>query len=165
MPANALITPLQFIITIVAFPVTVLFLFLAVVSVRREIRWLTPIIVLVEFCGLAYFVFKLVRLFQASQAFRYQTSRKTLAVFSALAIAMLLATAIDTVVCWRNFGKGLKEAIPGYWGEHKNTRRQRLARKGSLASSAHLNGHSGFDNGYSGGNGMPDNRQSRMSID
>ena len=139
---------LQFIITICAFPITLLFLVIAGVAVRRETRWLTWLIFFIELCGLAYFVFKLFRLFQPSQAFRYQTSQKTLAVFSALAIVMLLSTAVNTIICYSNYGEGLKENIPGYWGEHKDNRRRNLSRKASL-----------------GVQGILDPAQSRMSID
>ena len=137
----------EFVITIIAFPVTIILLLLSVLAVRREIRWLSWIIFGACACALAYFVFKLYRLFDPSQAFRYQTSQKTLAVFSALAIIMLLLTFAVSIVCYRNYDKGLKTSIPPYWGHHKTGVRPTPGRKNSL-----------------GANGMLD-AQSRMSID
>jgi formate hydrogenlyase subunit 3/multisubunit Na+/H+ antiporter MnhD subunit len=128
----------QFIITIVAFPLTIIALILAIVAVRRENKSLSYVIFIAELCALAYFVFKFFRLFQTSQAFRYQNSRKTLAVFSALAMIMLLCTFVCSVFCFLNFGKGLKEAIPGYFGEHRASRRQKISRKNSNAAGTML---------------------------
>lgn len=131
---------------------TIIFLILSAIAVRREIRWLSWPMFFVEVAALAYFVFKLFRLFQPSQAFRYQTSRKTLAVFSALAIVMLLCTVWTSVLCYRNYGQGLKSVIPNYWSStHKGASRHKKAkaRKDSI-----------------GAQGALDNRlQNRMSID
>ena len=141
----------EFAITIAAFPLTVIFLLLAAYAIRREIRWVTYIIFFVEILGLAYFIFKFFRLFQTSQSWRYAVSRRTLAVFSALAIFMLLLTFVYTAICFTNFGYGLRDNIPSYWQEHKGNQRKKqqiLARKNS-----------------GNANGMLDNRQSRMSID
>lgn len=145
----------QFIITIIAFPFTILALVLAVIAVRREIKSLSYAIFVAELCALAYFIFKFFRLFQPSQAFRYQNSRKTLAVFSALAIVMLVLTFWCSILCFINYDQGLKSAIPGYFGEHRASRRnKRLARK----HSTHI--------GAAGDGGqMLDERPSRMSID
>lgn len=148
MLTRYLYTTSQFIITIIAFPMTVLALVLAVIAVRREIKSLSYLIFITELCALAYFVFKLFRLFQPSQAFRYSDSRKTLAVFSSLAILMLLLTFWCTILCFINFDKGLKLAIPGYFGEHRASRRQKLNRKPSNSVGATL-----------------DERPARMSID
>lgn len=137
----------QYIVTLATFPITCIMLILAVVAVRREVKWLTWIVMISEVAALGYFGFKLFRLFQPSQLFRYRYTQKTLAVFSALAIIMLLITIWNTVACYRRYGQGLKEVLPGYWGEHKTSRRQ-LARKKSNAAE-----------------GMLDIRDGRMSID
>ena len=45
-----------------------------------------------ETAGLVYVVFKIVRLFQPSQAYRYEDSRRSLAVFSIMTLLLLLGT-------------------------------------------------------------------------
>lgn len=57
----------------------------------------------------AYFIYKLVRLFEPSQAYRYAVSRKTLATFSIISLLILALTFAVSVMCYLNFGKGLKE--------------------------------------------------------
>jgi len=61
------------IITIVAMPVTLVVLVLAAVAVRQEVRagvyaWLAVLV-----AGMAYFLFKLVRIYQESS--RYETAK------------------------------------------------------------------------------------------
>jgi len=61
---------------------------------------------------------------------------------------MLLLTFLCSIQCFLNFDKGLKDSIPGYFGEHRASRRQKLSRKNSNSAGAIL-----------------DERPARMSID
>lgn len=61
---------------------------------------------------------------------------------------MLLLTFWCSILCFVNYGEGLKDAIPGYFGEHRASRRQKLSRKNSASAGA-----------------MLDERPARMSID
>ncbi|KAH8914532.1 hypothetical protein BT69DRAFT_1232180 [Atractiella rhizophila] len=99
----------EFVVTIIALPVTVVIIVIAAMAVRLEIRSVTYIIFVTEALGLAYFCYKLFRLFEKSQRYRYAFSRRTLAIFSGLSIIMMVLTIIASVVCYLNFGRGLKD--------------------------------------------------------
>ncbi|KAH8930046.1 hypothetical protein BT69DRAFT_1049556 [Atractiella rhizophila] len=105
----------EFVVTIIALPVTVVIIVIAAMAVRLEIRSVTYIIFVTEALGLAYFCYKLFRLFEKSQRYRYAFSRRTLAIFSGLSIIMMVLTIIASVVCYLNFGRGLKDQIPPYF--------------------------------------------------
>jgi len=62
--------------------------------------------------GCAYFVFKLIRIWQQETTTYYRLT-KSLTVFDALSLISLGACFVYGIVVWRNFGKGLKEA--GGW--------------------------------------------------
>src|ERR1700759_5291055 len=70
---------------------------------------------------MAYFVFKLVRMWASSRATDYEPARKTLTAFAAMTIALLLITIIVCVRCALNYGNGLKNHT--------------IARKDSVAES------------------------------
>lgn len=59
--------------------------------------------------GCAYFIFKLVRIWQ-QETTTYYTLTKSLTVFDALSIASLSSCFVYGVLVWKDFGKGLKEA-------------------------------------------------------
>lgn len=59
--------------------------------------------------GCAYFIFKLVRIWQQQDDTYYRLT-KSLTVFDALSLASLGACFIYGIFVWRDFGKGLKEA-------------------------------------------------------
>lgn len=59
--------------------------------------------------GCAYFIFKLVRIWQQETTTYYRLT-KSLTVFDALSLLSLGACFVYGIVVWRNFGKGLKDA-------------------------------------------------------
>lgn len=59
--------------------------------------------------GCAYFIFKLVRIWQQEKTTYYRLS-KSLTVFDVLSLASLMSCFVFGVIVWRDFGKGLKEA-------------------------------------------------------
>lgn len=61
---------------------------------------------------MAYFFFKLVRMYQdTSRAKRYTPARKTLTSFAVITIVLIVLTIVNAVVCASNFGHGLKPYI------------------------------------------------------
>lgn len=58
---------------------------------------------------IAYFAYKLARIYGADSGDRYRSTRATLTVFSIICIALLIATFILMGTCLLNFGKGLRE--------------------------------------------------------
>jgi hypothetical protein len=102
---------LEFALTIAAIPVTILILIMAAVWTRREnLKGMTLTIIL-YFAGLAYFIFKLVRIYQPSHQAAYLPARKELTTFAVLTIILILMTIANACMCARNFDKGLKPYI------------------------------------------------------
>ncbi|TKA82011.1 hypothetical protein B0A55_01729 [Friedmanniomyces simplex] len=106
-------THAEFWLTVAALPVTIALLFLAAYFTRRESSAGQIATIVVYFAGMAYFIFKLVRMYDADpgRVAEYKPARKSLTIFAALTLIALLWTMVVAVVCLRNFGKGLKPHI------------------------------------------------------
>lgn len=116
-------TDVEYIITWVAFPLLILLLVLGRWAAKYEnvygmVSWshyrrysLTDqaIFMVGLVAGCAYFVFKLIRIWQQETTTYYRLT-KSLTVFDALSLISLGACFVYGIVVWRNFGKGLKEA-------------------------------------------------------
>jgi hypothetical protein len=64
------------------------------------------------FGGLAYFLFKLVRMYQhTARATRYIPARKSLTTFAVITIVLLIITITNAIMCAANFNQGLKPYI------------------------------------------------------
>jgi hypothetical protein len=98
-------------LTIAALPITIILLFLAAIIVRRENYVAHAVIIFLYFAGMAYFIFKLVRMYDSSMAYEYAPARHSLTTFSVLAILLLVVTIATAVECMRNFNKGLRPHI------------------------------------------------------
>jgi hypothetical protein len=101
----------EFALTIVVIPLTIIALYLATVFVRKETIVGMAAMIVIYLAGMAYFVFKLVRIYQPSQMYKYIAVQKTLTVFAVLTIIFLVATIMMAVICTINFGKGLKRIV------------------------------------------------------
>ncbi|KAM0756288.1 hypothetical protein T439DRAFT_308750 [Meredithblackwellia eburnea MCA 4105] len=124
------------VITIAAVPIILACLVLAVVAVRLESKPGVYAFFLLDAAGMAYFIYKLVRIFDPSSGDRYAIAKKTLTIFSVVTFLMLLVTFIVAGLCMNNFGRGLKENIPPYtWGRRTTGRPA-----GSLEGEEKLNG-------------------------
>ncbi|GAA5954468.1 hypothetical protein JCM3765_004466 [Sporobolomyces pararoseus] len=104
----------EFVLTIIALPVILVALALTALVVRIESRIGVYVSLLVQAAGMAYFAFKLARIYSNESEDRYRTAKATLTIFSVVSLLMLVATFVLTGLCMSNFGKGLKEKIPGY---------------------------------------------------
>ncbi|SNX81674.1 uncharacterized protein MEPE_00379 [Melanopsichium pennsylvanicum] len=97
-------------ITIISAPFSLLILTFAWYSVRKELKY-GMLAFLVGLTGaMVYFVYKLFRIWQLKDTL-YKEVYKSLTVFSTLSMLLLLITAVMTVQCVINFGRGLKNAI------------------------------------------------------
>ncbi|KAH7045540.1 hypothetical protein BKA57DRAFT_82550 [Linnemannia elongata] len=95
-------------LTIIVLPLTLPILYIAIYAVRHESRrWMTVFLVAMH-CGVAYFVFKVVRMFVGNKVANYIGIRIFLTLFATLCLITILATISNAAVCYRNFGKGLK---------------------------------------------------------
>lgn len=56
----------------------------------------------------AYFIFKLVRMYASSRVRDYESARKTLTVFAIITLLTVIVTIIVAIWCTMNFNKGLK---------------------------------------------------------
>lgn len=107
-------TDFEFYLTIIAVPVTVCFLFFAAFVTRRESYIGQAIMIVVYFAAMAYFIFKLVRMYDTSdmdKVSEYLPARKALTVFAVITISLLIASIITACFCTKNFNKGLKPHI------------------------------------------------------
>ena len=120
----------EFALTIAAIPVTILILIMAGYFTRKE-SFLGMIAIIVSiaglegrrrhlltllgqilyFGGMAYFLFKLVRMYTNARAARYLPARKTLTSFAVITIVLIVLTIINAIVCASNFRHGLKPYI------------------------------------------------------
>jgi hypothetical protein len=105
------VTDAEFYCTIAAIPVTIIILVLAAFWTRREIKIGMVITILLYFGGLAYFVFKLVRMYSEARQAQYLAARTSLTIFAALTIILIVATIVNACICMRNFDKGLKPFV------------------------------------------------------
>lgn len=111
------IKDVEFGLTVAALPVTIILLILAGLWTRREIVLGMIFTILCYFGGLAYFFFKLIRMYDVSSPagyMRVQTylpARRGLTTFAVITILLLFATIIIAIICTFNFGKGLKSHL------------------------------------------------------
>lgn len=101
----------EFGLTIAVIPVTIIVLIGVIFCMRKEYRLVIYGFIVLCFAGLAYFLYKLIRMYTTTGAkhTQYLKSRKTLTVFAAITIAFLIITIASTIKCMMNFGKGLKD--------------------------------------------------------
>jgi hypothetical protein len=105
------IGPTEFGLTIAAIPITIAILLLATFFTRRENIIGMAFIMILYFGGLAYFLFKLVRIYQPRHVNQYLPVQKSLTIFAVLTIVLIVLTIINASMCIYNFGKGLKPFI------------------------------------------------------
>ena len=65
------------------------------------------------FVALAYFIFKLVRMYQPRTKKTFLPVRKSLTTFAVITILLIIATIANALMCTMNFGRGLKPHITG----------------------------------------------------
>lgn len=98
-------------VTVAAIPVTILILFMAAFWTRRENAFGMVGTIVCFFCGLAYFIFKLARMYQPSHEQNYLPVRKSLTSFAVITIILIVMTIVNASVCMANFNKGLKQHV------------------------------------------------------
>ncbi|KAI8626629.1 hypothetical protein F5Y19DRAFT_216681 [Xylariaceae sp. FL1651] len=98
-------------LTAAAIPVTIAILLCAGWSTRREWKWGMYTVGVLYLGGLTYFIYKLARIYDPSQAAFYMPVRKSLTAFAVLTIILIILTIINALVCLFNFGHGLKQHL------------------------------------------------------
>ncbi|EME46150.1 hypothetical protein DOTSEDRAFT_70223 [Dothistroma septosporum NZE10] len=101
----------EFYLTIAAIPITIILLFLAGFITRRESSIGQVCIIVVYFAAMAYFVFKLVRMYTPAREADYKAAKSSLTTFAVLTLMLLVVTIGTAIACMLNFNKGLKPHI------------------------------------------------------
>ena len=66
---------------------------------------------LLYFAAMAYFLFKLVRMYSKAKEALYLPARRPLATFAVITLILITATIINACMCMANFGRGLRPYI------------------------------------------------------
>ncbi|PSN67088.1 hypothetical protein BS50DRAFT_381701 [Corynespora cassiicola Philippines] len=109
-------------LTAAALAITFVLLFFAAWWVRRESIAGMIVIIVVYFIALAYFLFKLIRMYVAgpTRLKDYMPARKSLTSFAVLTILLLVVTIVIACMCTHNFNKGLKPHVNSKSGRRDN---------------------------------------------
>lgn len=153
MVVGSAVQTYEFALTIAALPITIILLFLAAYITRRESYAGQGIIIALYFAGMAYFIFKLVRMYDSPMEASYVPARHSLTTFAVLTLLLLIVTIVTAVMCMRNFDKGLKPHIQ--------------KRKVPDADDVKYSNYDGHEAGYGPGGQLPLGNvgSSRMTID
>ncbi|KAL8964214.1 MAG: hypothetical protein Q9183_004612, partial [Haloplaca sp. 2 TL-2023] len=103
----------EFYLTIAAIPVTIIILLLAGFFTRKENAPGMLAVIVLYFAGLAYFLFKLVRMYQPLRRSDYDPVRRPLTTFAVITVILIILTIVNACMCMANFGRGLKPHIAG----------------------------------------------------
>ncbi|KAI6783342.1 uncharacterized protein J7T54_004369 [Emericellopsis cladophorae] len=101
----------EFALTIATIPITIIILLAAAYFTRIENKPGMVVTIILYFGALAYFLFKLIRIW--TWVDYYLAVQKSLTAFSVITILLILLTIANAIVCMRNFDKGLKTHILG----------------------------------------------------
>jgi hypothetical protein len=101
----------EFYLTIAAIPITIILLFLAAYITRKESYYGQAFIIIIYFAAMAYFVFKLVRMYTPPRETDYLAARSSLTTFAILTLLLVIVTICVAIMCMINFNKGLKPHI------------------------------------------------------
>lgn len=112
----------EFGLTIAVIPITIVILISAAFFMRRENVFGTLLVMVCYLGALAYFIFKLIRIYTPSHEELYRPVRRSLTAFSVITILLIILTISNAIVCMVNFGKGLKGHLQSARGkdEEKN---------------------------------------------
>jgi hypothetical protein len=101
----------EFALTIATVPITIAILILAAYFTRREMRVGMIAVIILYHGALAYFIFKLVRIYQPDWLSYYEAVQKSLTAFAVITILLIIMTIANGIICLTNFDKGLKAHI------------------------------------------------------
>lgn len=98
-------------LTAAAIPVTIIIILAAFWFTRRENLIGSVAVIILYFGGLAYFLFKMVRMYTRGTEDQYKAAKKELTTFAVLTILLLICTIIVACMCAHNYGKGLEPYV------------------------------------------------------
>ncbi|KAJ5084818.1 hypothetical protein NUU61_009397 [Penicillium alfredii] len=101
----------EFALTVAAVPVTILILACAALFVRREFLLGMIAIILLFFAAMAYFCFKLFRIYAPATRPDYLPAQTSMTFFAIITLILIVITIINACMCMHNFNRGLKPHI------------------------------------------------------
>lgn len=101
----------EFYVTCAAMPLSLILLVEGHLAARHENKWMMATFMSGCVGAMVYFVYKLVKLLMFKDQSDLKFVWKTLMIFSVIAIVLLVATFILSVLVMQNFGRGLKSAL------------------------------------------------------
>ncbi|KAI8982693.1 hypothetical protein BDB01DRAFT_160526 [Pilobolus umbonatus] len=122
----------EFALTIVALPLTVLFLVLAVYAIRYESKYMMYLFFLGIMAAMAYFIFKIIRIYTPDQAEKFRFVKAFLTFFASVSLVLVVLTLGNAIICYRNFNKGLKPALAFAARDSRLVSRNEIERELSL---------------------------------
>ena len=113
----------EFILTVCVLPLTILLLLAADIAGSRELVYLTLATIVVFVCGIAYVLFKIIRLYtKYTSAFLltinpgdYFPGRKSLLTFGVLTLVLLVTTICFEITLILNYNHGLLPLVSTYY--------------------------------------------------
>ncbi|KAF9451804.1 hypothetical protein P691DRAFT_723402 [Macrolepiota fuliginosa MF-IS2] len=100
----------EYYVTCAALPFSIILLVEGHLAAKHENKWMMATFMSGCVGALIYFIYKLIKVIMNINSETFHLTWKSLTVFSVIAIALLIATMVFSVMVLRNFGKGLKEA-------------------------------------------------------
>jgi len=126
----------EFGLTIAALPLSMLLLLEGHLAAKHENNWMMWSFLIGLVAGFAYFSYKLASILIRQHEDAFRPVVKSLAIFTAISIVLLVTTFAWAVMVMRNFGRGLKVQL------EKSTRRKKRPRvdgNGGYSISTHPN--------------------------
>ncbi|KAK7058280.1 hypothetical protein VNI00_001911 [Paramarasmius palmivorus] len=112
----------EYYVTCAALPLSLVLLVEGHLAARHENKWMMATFMSGCVSAMVYFVYKLVKVLMYKDEPEFQLIWRTLTVFSVIAIILLFATFVFSVMVMRKFGCGLKNAL-----KRKDQTHQRFA--------------------------------------
>jgi hypothetical protein len=101
----------EYYVTIAALPLSIVLLVEGHLAARYENKWMMATFMSGCVGAMVYFIYKLIKVLDQREIDQFKSIWKSLTAFSVLAIALLIATFVYSVLVLRNFGRGLKVAF------------------------------------------------------
>jgi len=104
-------TEWEFYVTCAVMPLSLVLLVEGHLAAKHENKWMMATFLSGCIGAMVYFVYKMVKVLMLKDTDKYKLVWQTLTVFSVIAIVLLVATFIFSVLVMRNFGRGLKNTL------------------------------------------------------
>ncbi|KAI8375725.1 hypothetical protein EDC96DRAFT_605201 [Choanephora cucurbitarum] len=99
---------IEYPLTIVALPLICVVLVVAVYAIKHESRRLIALFFLGLAAGIAYFIYKIYRIYDETQRPKYVYVNEFLTFFACVTLVLIVLTTVNAGICFYNFDRGLK---------------------------------------------------------